>query len=359
MVVADAVAGHGEELAGERVLGQAEGLDQAALQLDHRVVLLRREQVAALVAPRQPGAVLAAEGEHQRRQQALGLQPVEQAGRIGDLRAAAQGRAPTPAPAPARPALAGAAAGLLQPRSGPGADARELARLQQPLARGVDQVVQGHRTAVGLDHLQLVLAHLAQPRAQLLDVGDRGREADEAHARGGEDQRLLPDRAALEVVQEVDLVEHRVLDVVELGGVLEDRVAQDLRGHDQDLGRRLQRDVAGQQAHVHVALLAEVAVLLVGEGLDRGGVDAAPAARHRVVDGVLGDQRLARPGGRADQHVAAGPDGLGGADLEVVEAQAAPDLGARRALRRRLVGRVRAHAGSAPRAARADPPPHA
>ena len=206
------------------------------------------------------------------------------------------------------------------------ADLADVLGLEGAAALGVEALVQGHRPLVAEDRGQLLGADLRQPLPELVQVRDRGREADEADPGGREDQALFPDRAALPVVHEVHLVEDHVLDVVQGLGAVEDRVAQDLRGHDQDLGLRADRHVPGHQAHVDLRVVPEVPVLLVREGLDRGREDAAAAALDRVDDGVLRHQGLAGPGGGADQDVAAAPDGRDGLALEAGEVQVLPDL---------------------------------
>jgi hypothetical protein len=67
-------------------------------------------------------------------------------------------------------------------------------------------------------------------------------------------------------------------------------------------------------------------VLLVGQGLDRGRVEAlaaqAGAVRaQREVHGELTDHRLAGAGRGADQHATAALEGLAGLALEVVEVE--------------------------------------
>ena len=81
--------------------------------------------------------------------------------------------------------------------------------------------------------------------------------------------------------------------------------------------------VAGQQADVVGAVaLDQVVVLLVRQRLDRGGVERLAPGLQRQVDGELADDRLARAGGRRDEHAAALLDLLAGPHLEVVELEA-------------------------------------
>src|SRR5690606_23043455 len=65
--------------------------------------------------------------------------------------------------------------------------------------------------------------------------------------------------------------------------------------------------------------LDQVVVLLVGQRLDGGGVEALEALLQGQVDGELADDRLARPGGRRHQHAVARLKRPAGVDLELVE----------------------------------------
>ena len=63
----------------------------------------------------------------------------------------------------------------------------------------------------------------------------------------------------------------------------------------------------------------QVGVLLVAQGLDRGGVEALLPALQGQVDGELADQRLPGAGGRGDQHLVTVLEGGAGAQLELVQ----------------------------------------
>ena len=137
-----------------------------------------------------------------------------------------------------------------------------------------------------------MLPRLRDPLAELIEVVDRGRQADESNVVRREAQRLFPDRPALRVVEKVDLVEDRKVGVEESLGVLEHRVPEDLGGHDDQRCIRVEGQVAGHQPDVD-AVLFEVAKLLVGQSFDRTGVDGAATEFDGLLDGVLGDERFA------------------------------------------------------------------
>ena len=78
--------------------------------------------------------------------------------------------------------------------------------------------------------------------------------------------------------------------------------------------------VAGEDADgVGAERAGEVAELLVGERLERRRVGDALAGLERGLDGELGNERLAGPGGSRDDHGLSGSDGATRLDLEVVE----------------------------------------
>ena len=113
-----------------------------------------------------------------------------------------------------------------------------------------------------------------------------------------------------------------------------DHVAQDLGGHDDDGRVAVDRVVAREQADAVRAVRAdEVAVLLVRERLQRGRVERLRPLGERPGDRVLGDEGLARPGRRGDEHRAARVERVERARLERVERERPlgrerrPDLG--------------------------------
>jgi hypothetical protein len=115
-------------------------------------------------------------------------------------------------------------------------------------------------------------------------------------------------------------------------------VAEDLGRHDHERRVGIEREVAGHQADAQAVGL-EVAELLVAQRLDRARVDRAPARLHRVLDRVLGDERLARARGGREQHVLAGFDRASRLDLEGIERVALPADDVR-------IGCARRHAAS-------------
>ena len=176
--------------------------------------------------------------------------------------------------------------------------------------------------AAPLDDHRGVTTDRAEPATQFLRVVDRGGQADEAHLGRGEDEHLLPDAAAVGVLNEVDLVEDDGVQALEQVRAGQQHVAQHLGRH-HDHGRpRAQGGVAGQEADVIVAVGGDqLRILLVRQRLERRGVEGLAAGAEGAAHAEGGDERLARPGRRRDEHGVAGVQGIDGLALEVVESE--------------------------------------
>jgi hypothetical protein len=202
-------------------------------------------------------------------------------------------------------------------------------QVEHPLA---DQHVlpERHRPVLADHHLGLAGADGDQPVGELLVVADRRGQRHQRHRRREVDDDLLPDRAAEPVGQVVHLVHHHVGQAGEAGRARVEHVAQHLGGHHDHRGVAVDRVVAGEQADLVGAVpVHQVVVFLVGERLDRRGVEAlaAPGGGARggaqgQMHGELAHHRLAGAGGRADQHPAAALQGLARPPLEVVQVEA-------------------------------------
>jgi hypothetical protein len=184
------------------------------------------------------------------------------------------------------------------------------------------QVAQLHGPAL-LDHDGRLTPDGPQPVPHLLGVGDRRRQGDQGHRLRQVDDDLLPHRAAGGVLEVVDLVEHHVAQAGQRGRLRVDHVAQHLGGHHHHRGLAVDRVVAGEQADVVVAERpAEVAELLVRQRLQGRRVEDLAALGPGPGDGVLRDQRLARPGRRGDEDGLAVVEGVERPPLEGVEREA-------------------------------------
>eukprot|EP00327_Prymnesium_parvum_P037741 CAMPEP_0195632606 /NCGR_PEP_ID=MMETSP0815-20121206/21690_1 /TAXON_ID=97485 /ORGANISM="Prymnesium parvum, Strain Texoma1" /LENGTH=149 /DNA_ID=CAMNT_0040774189 /DNA_START=110 /DNA_END=556 /DNA_ORIENTATION=- len=121
-----------------------------------------------------------------------------------------------------------------------------------------------------------------------------------------EDAALLPHRASRGVVHVVELVEDDRRDIRQprRSVLLEQHVAEDFGGHHQNLRVAADRHVAREQAHPFAPELPlEVAELLVGERLERRGVDDDTPPAEREVAGQLTHDGLARAGRAAHDDV--------------------------------------------------------
>ena len=75
--------------------------------------------------------------------------------------------------------------------------------------------------------------------------------------------------------QEMDLIEDDAIDIVEIPRRLQEHVSQDFGRHHHDAGVAIFGNVSGQQANIVAVGDAQIAEFLIGERLDRGGVDDA------------------------------------------------------------------------------------
>ena len=100
----------------------------------------------------------------------------------------------------------------------------------------------------------------------------------------------------------------------------EQHVAVDLGRHDDDGRGGILDDIAGQQANLaDTVALAQVAELLIGERLDRRGIDSALPGPARLPDSELRHDRFAIPRRSGNQHRAPRRQVFRGLDLEWVE----------------------------------------
>ncbi len=315
VVEADAVAQQLANALGAGVAGQLKLRDEGVEQPEDLLAFVLVEQVAVAVATRVVLASQPREAEVQRRQ------PVHMVQVRDDV---ARAR---------RVALARAqdAAHLVGPQAAlelecAVADAPEVFQRRLADARQPDVMLEGHRPLVFLDHRHgQPLAHAGDPGGKLGHVRHGCRKANEADMLRREEQTFFPHRAALNVVDEVDLVEDDVLHIIEPSGILEDRVAEDLRGHDQHGGERVEVDVASNDADLVAPGIGEVTELLVAESFDRAGVNDPSLLAQILLDRVFGNDGLARARGGGDDHGVVPFDGLDRLDLEIVELETVKD----------------------------------
>ena len=271
--------------------------------------------------------------------------PVEPGDDLGPVR--------RPAPAGARRGRAAAAAARAAPRVTAPAAARRTAAagrrdlrlgppipLRHPHQLGVhagagrigEQVIQpapGHHVLPQRDRPVLVhddgdaAAQVVQPVAELLGVADRGRQGHQPHRLRQMDDDLLPHGAAGPVGQVVHLVQDHVTEALEGGRSGVEHVPEHLGGHHHDGRLAVDAVIASEQPDGTAVVAADqVGVLLVGQRLDRGGVEALEPAFQGQVHGELPDHGLARAGRRGDQDPVAGVQRGARPDLEVVEFEA-------------------------------------
>ena len=165
-------------------------------------------------------------------------------------------------------------------------------------------------------------AHLAEPVAELLGVGDRGGQGDHLDLGGQVDDDLLPHRPAEAVSQVVDLVHDHEAQPVQVTRARVEHVAQHLGGHDHHVRVGVDGGVTGQQPHPFLTVAGhEVQVLLVAQGLDGGGVEGLESPGQAQVHGELPHHCLAGARRGGDQDTLSPLDGAAGLLLEGVEGE--------------------------------------
>lgn len=171
-------------------------------------------------------------------------------------------------------------------------------------------LLQRDGTALG-DHQLSVAADGGYPGREILDIGDRGGQSDDADLPGKMDDDLLPDRTAEPVGEVMDLVEYDEPQRVEHGRMLVEHVAQYLGRHDDDVGLGVDRDVARQQPDaVGTVNGGQVMVLLVAQRLDRRGVERLDIALAGQIHREVGHHGLAGARRGRDEHVLPAPTRL-------------------------------------------------
>ena len=180
----------------------------------------------------------------------------------------------------------------------PGA-AGVLGPVNRSYRRGHQHVLpERHRARLVHDHSGAA-ADVRQPLAELLGVAHRRRQRDDLHRLGQVDDHLFPHRAAELVRQVVHLVEHDVAEPGQRGRARVQHVPQHLGRHHDHRRLAVHAVVAGQQADLGRPVAPDqIGVLLVGQRLDRGGVEALAPLGQRQVHRELPDHRLARAGRR-------------------------------------------------------------
>ena len=166
--------------------------------------------------------------------------------------------------------------------------------------------------------------NLLDPVGQLPGIGHGGGERYQLHRGWAVNDRLLPDRAPLRVVHVVALIEHHrfhisqgIVMLIRLGV---EHVAEDLRGHHHDGGLAIHAEVTGHQTHVlRAELIAEIAQFLIGESLQRCGVEDLLAMGQGTMNGVFTDQGFAGSCGGTDHDRMSLVEGIHGLQLKIIQ----------------------------------------
>ena len=175
-------------------------------------------------------------------------------------------------------------------------------------------VLERYYAVLGGYEVDGALLEVAHPLREPLGAVDGRGQHYQIYGGRQEHDTFLPHLAAVGVVDVVHFVEHHGIHAVHrqrcghaqrLGrcSLLEQQVAQDLGGHDDDVGVRAELDIARHHAYAIGVDCLEVAELLVGKRLDGCRVKRALALGKRMLDLVLADQSLAAARLGSDENV--------------------------------------------------------
>ena len=169
-------------------------------------------------------------------------------------------------------------------------------------------------------HQRGVATDRFNPFGEVLDIRHGCGQADDSHALGQVDDHFLPHRPAETVGEIVHLVKNHVTQGVKRHGMLVEHVAQDLGGHDHDVGFGVDGRVAGKQADsVRPVRFDQIMVFLIAQRFDWRGVERFDVTLLGQIDREISHDRLAGSGGRGDEHIVAGFQRIIGFDLEIVQ----------------------------------------
>ena len=181
--------------------------------------------------------------------------------------------------------------------------------------------LQRHGPRVGLDERGVNAGALGQVAAQVLGVA-QGRAHEQEPGLAQRQQRDLPRHAPVAIAVVMKLIHDRVMHARRVA-LRQRHRREHLGGAGDHLGLGVDAGVAGQHADVFGAeVLAQIEELLADQGLDGAGVDRAAARREGTKVHRQGHQRLARAGGRVEDHMAALHDLEHGLLLVIVQLDA-------------------------------------
>lgn len=148
-----------------------------------------------------------------------------------------------------------------------------------------NRVRQRYNTVLGLNKMHRHFLECAEPIGEEIRAIERGRQKDTLDAVRHADHGLLPDLATTGVIDIVAFIKDDEAEVIEgqggseadtlgLRALLAQEVAQNLGGHDENLGRGEFLDVPGHEADRCISELSlQIAELLIGQGFDGGGIE--------------------------------------------------------------------------------------
>jgi len=170
-------------------------------------------------------------------------------------------------------------------------------------------------------NVDFLLFGASDPVGEFKVVGNRRRKHYYADGVWQLHNDLLPDTAALFIVNVVDLIEDDPFNVLDLAAVVVKHRLEDFGCHDQTGCVLIELDIASDDANIP-KLQLEVPVFLVTQGLNRRGVNRLGHVSSGKRDGILRDHCLTRRGMGCNHNTVTLLQPVDGALLKVIKLEA-------------------------------------
>jgi len=150
---------------------------------------------------------------------------------------------------------------------------------------------EGNGSLKGALNVHFAVASTTNPLGELEVVRECSGEHNEPNMLWKLHNDFLPNVASLSIVHVMDLIKDDPLNILKIVVVDEAELLQHLSGHDHAGSVSVDSDVASDNTHIFILLL-EIPELLVGQRLDRSGVDGLCHVLKGQGDRVLSDNSL-------------------------------------------------------------------
>ena len=154
---------------------------------------------------------------------------------------------------------------------------------------------------IGVDNVTGLVVGFGDPFGKLHGVWNGSRQEDIPDLVGQQDNSLFPDDTSRLVAHVVDLIEHDPCNFAHNLRTAVKHRTQNLGGHNQTGGGRVDCDISSHQSNVAKFGL-ELTVLLVTQRLDGTGVDDSLVVLQTLCNRIFSNNSFTRTGVRGDQY---------------------------------------------------------